>query len=366
MMRNSNMTTMRPAIGAVFEGNTLATASSICTATLVSCNLVITARHCVSNRDSEGVDYWIHFQHAGMFMVDKAGIEVYCDRPGCTSQTDQYNDIALLPLSQQVRDMHPIALVDNCDWAAGDSAEGKNRVEAVGFGVSSLSLEDYNLKRRARITLARCSIEPTDERFICYQLGQDQPGACNNDSGGPLLSVDDNGDAMLIGVLTKTSPMCTSDQARYNNLTNTDFGPWVAERIQRSQNACTFVSSPFDELVTKPEQKLPFQAPNGEELEYKEYRFDVTGNNDLLLVSLNYPPGSSQSGSGNRFELQLTKDSIDNIDAVDTSVVPDCFNKGDLVSICRMDSPPSGFWRAKVTSVEGEDYYQLVATKHKW
>ena len=356
LLRNSAMTTGHRAVGALFEGESLQTALAGCTGTLVSCDLVITAAHCVKDRHLDGKKYWVFFQHTGLVEVDKNGIDVYCDNHPCSSGPTGFNDLALLRLSTQVTNIEPTKLGDSCDWDHGRPAG------IVGFGVSSLSLEDFNLKREAIITLAKCTRAPIDERTICYNVGPSLSGTCNYDSGGPLLVKTENGEKSLIGVAIKVGSLCQTGQARYNNTTSTVFAPWIAEAIQSSQSQCAAISNPLNEIVVSlPDSKLG-DGPliNGREV--VTYNFEVGENSDLLLVSLNYPPDSSQTGLSNRFDLQLFKVSDDDPGDMDLSVSVNCFNKGDQVSVCRAESPPSGDWRAIASRVQGEDYYQLVAT----
>lgn len=352
LLRHSNLTTTRAAVGAVLEGSSIETATSICTGTLISCNLVLTARHCVGHVEPRANKYWVYFQHSGIFEVDEDGIDIFCNSLDCSSEEypEPYNDLALLKLKNHIRDLTPVALGDNCDWDSGEPAD------IVGFGVSSLSLGDYNLKRHASITLADCVGDLNDERFICYKLGTELPGACNHDSGGPLLAVGDSGEARLVGVLIKTSSMCTTDQARYNNTTSTVFAPWITEAISNSQDECAAVDGPFDEIQSVPQGRL--DAVNVVDI----YDFDVGENAGVLKVGLNYPPGSSLPQMGNRFNLDVYKLSDSGVE--DDSVEVPCLNKGGHVSICSKESPPSGHWRAAVSREKGNDYYQLVATTH--
>lgn len=331
--------------GSLFFGSAPDSSEMICSGTLVGCDWVLTAAHCLIGMNDGKSRYWFFLQHAGMFEVDLNSSIGFCENNDCSNRSGKLNDLFLIKLRNAVNHIQPPEL------AKVDSLTDYRFANFVGFGDSLPGRHEWNLKRWALVQPKDCVNEPADDRFICYDLGNRKPGACHRDSGGPLFSSTIEGEYFLLGVSIKTGTTCRVGQARYNRLASSIFGLWLSEKLLRKESQCSEPLHVFEELFSEPSGYLSSKKTS------RTFEIDASTNLKTLIVTMNHSPGKNRNGETRDFDLEL---SIPQGAREDHA--PQCDNTWGLVSVCRVENPAPGMWEANVTSIHGEGHFQLVAS----
>jgi hypothetical protein len=345
-MRSASLTVGYQETGSIYEGKSPETAQMVCGGTLVAHDLVLTAAHCLKNHRITGNRFWFFLQSSGTFEADSAGLEFFCDTNSCTGRSGKFNDIALMTLRRPVLDIAPATLGN-----AEDSTIGAG-VDFVGFGVNNLGLFEYNLKRHAKKQINECEIGPIDDRSICFDLQSDEQGACHLDSGSPLYSTTPGRDRRLIGVAVRSGPGCKVGQARYNSTVSTVFRPWLDSRLAESKKRLRRAQVGRNvELISESTGWLDKNSS------VQSLDFNVDETPKTLLVTMNHAAGKSLDGQENEFRLELFPPG----QFSGTSGLL-CDNGWRLLAVCQVDSPTPGLWQARVSRIQGEGHFQLLAT----
>ncbi|HYX25240.1 MAG TPA: trypsin-like serine protease, partial [Thermoanaerobaculia bacterium] len=187
-----------------------------CSATLIGCQTVLTAAHCICEL-ADGTDLGgaacaarpdlvgpagklVFFQHAGLFTLSRIAVDPAYDGYSGVS------DVAILHLAAPVTNIAPSPLNRVSHPPLGLTGE------IVGFGSTQTTSTDDGIKRRGAATVAAC--DPPAAGFVCWNF-KDPLGApgsnsdtCFGDSGGPLfLSL--GGQTVVAGVTSSgTNPNC--------------------------------------------------------------------------------------------------------------------------------------------------------------
>ena len=168
----------------------------LCTGTLVSARIVVTAGHCVTPEHRGGRPVAVFFQHAGRFAVSNQERHgQYRLAPG-----DQLmNDLAVLQLETAVTTIRPATVMPLGGFRPGESGTivgfgFRNALDEQGVAVpGSQLIRRTGLKLDGTVETGLCSaiagLTVTDPR-ICWEFKGSRPNSasvCSGDSGGPLF-----------------------------------------------------------------------------------------------------------------------------------------------------------------------------------
>lgn len=351
---NGVFTSQQPTVAAVLKGTTAETATQFCTATLIGCQTILTAAHCVCDTDGVGCQpgggheplpgrYFVFLQHAGLFNVDRVAVSP--DYKG------DVGDIAVLHLSTPVTGIAPTPIN-----RTGTPPHGMAGT-LVGFGRQGGSVSDYGLKRAGAITVGACPATVSNATSVCWDFNAPagEPGTnsntCHGDSGGPMF-VDYGCGPVVSGVTTDgTNPDCTIGDHSWdvNVYAFRDFIDAAAQG-DIGQEACGTGAQVGDANVTVVDHNdsLSVNLPSVTTV------IDVPSDTGELRVTMNAVDGPSVFEN---FDLYVRAG------ALPTTTEYDCrANGSNQFGACVIPNPAAGAWYAIVRRVSGSGTYQLTAT----
>lgn len=189
--------------------------AAICTGTLVTPNLVLTARHCVSNLSSDrircGNTRFTGTLDPGGIGVTTDGTDIRDDPDDGFSVTDIFvppnddsacgSDIALLQLGREV----PSGRATPRAPRVSASTRGGETYTAIGYGVDDSGRGSGTRRRLGGINVLCVGSNCQSQRFVESNEFAGGGGVCEGDSGGGAYVAS----GKVIGIAARADPDCT-------------------------------------------------------------------------------------------------------------------------------------------------------------
>lgn len=194
----------------------------LCTATLIDPRVLVTAAHCYTYIENQGIGYdqvWVTFDQdpfaVGAIYLD---VEAFIRHPDFKVGQD-YHDIALVILKEPVprrMKIEPETLpymgyMDDVHTNLKGNDRREMKMIIVGYGATGLwPLPDLHLDAIRRVgAVTYQNLLPLE--ILTSNSGQDDATICYGDSGGPIFLVDQQGNELLVGIDSRSSGPTTCD-----------------------------------------------------------------------------------------------------------------------------------------------------------
>lgn len=183
-------------VGGHLTGNGAVSATALiddCDATLVADDLLLTAAHCLG----EGAPTQAWFGNSMEQAVITAPI-AYCQaHPGYPETAG--SDIAFCVLTESVTDIEPMLLEANC--ALDTKNVEQTDLTLRGHGYVTAARQEERVEREVEVHVD--TVQADGRELV---VGDREHGACNGDSGGTAYRTLGDGDAELVGVISRRGP----------------------------------------------------------------------------------------------------------------------------------------------------------------
>jgi hypothetical protein len=345
-------------VALLFGGSSSGDGEAFCTGTLVGCQTVLTAAHCVCDHNPGGVDGAL-CQPGGVNLTNAASVRVFAQSGGVfqVSSIDvpahfefgDEGDVALLHLGSAVNGIAPTKI--NLQGTPAMGAAG----QIVGFGRSTGGASDTGIKRFGAVTVAPCTSVP-EATHVCWDFdaplgppGEDS-NTCQGDSGGPLFA--DPGAGVVVAGVTSGGPnvQCGTPDNPF------DADVFVERAWIQTDGGADLESESCGPLsqVGAPEVQLLFGEGvlDSSTTTEQTWLADVPVGAEHLRVTLN----GQENGSD--FDLYVRHGDLPSDDVYDCRP----FRDGH-VEVCDFPLPASGSWFVRVKRFGGPAaLYQTTVT----
>ncbi|MFQ5478585.1 MAG: trypsin-like serine protease [Candidatus Binatia bacterium] len=338
---NGRPTAAHPAVGALIYGSNPHAGLMVCSGTMVGCRTFLTAAHCVCDYRGSSCQgsaapyaglYSVYLQNVGFRRVESIVVHPAYVFP--------HADLAVVKLARAVDGLRPVALASRSPLPGVLGT-------IVGFGRTGGNNEDYGLKRDGTTVIGSCE-GFSEEDLVCWAFDGSLSNTCNGDSGGPLLTEQEQG-LEIVGVTSGGDGIdCLPPETSYD-VSVFAWRDWILfASPDAGSEACLSAAGvgPNDSVAQSFEGTLG--SPHNQDL----VEFTVEPGTGQLRLSLN-----GHDEYGNDFDLFVRGASP----ASDTDF--DC--RGDTASpheYCEFDNPVPGSWYALIKRVKGRGAYQLTIT----
>jgi V8-like Glu-specific endopeptidase len=357
---NGTPTAAYPSVAAILfyvdTGRTMF--DGLCSGTLIGCQSVLTAAHCVCLGDAgdaatcasagtvDPAAMQIFLQHVGFVDVQSVAIDP-------SYSFAQAGDLAVITLRQPVTGVAPATLN-----MAARAAPG-TRATIVGFGSTGgprSAADDAGVNRVGAVTTAGCTNGIPDDTHVCWQFLGSDANTCSGDSGGPLF-VDFGGGPLLAGVTSGgETDSCLAPDSDFDTdvFVHRD---WIAQQVGSDLGASRCGDLP--PVGTEGAHVTILGGTIATGATDLPLAFSVPTGTRLLRVTLD-----GQLGSGMR------SDRVDNdfdlfvrATAPPTDAELDCRSSGlTTFESCELRDPKPGPWFVRVAAFEGVGTVQVTAS----
>lgn len=352
-----NVATAYPTVGALlyYRDDSRTELSGLCSGVLVGCSTFVTAAHCICT-DIAGAgtcakpdrrcehSLEVFLQHAGLFTVRNVAVD-----PDFAFGTR--GDVAVITLDKPVTGIAPSRI--NLGQRVAPGTHGT----VVGFGRTSAetsSAHDAGLKRFRSIATEDCPPCMPEDRLLCWTSARERPGACEGDSGGPLL-INAGGELVVAGLSAGgESETCAIPDTLFltDMWVERDWLTRVTNETNRAAGCGSVTLGASPTLTTTVQGILTKENPEA------RWSFAVPPGAYALRVALNGQRSASTiREEDNDFDLYVRrsdKPTAKRYDCRDRRRIP--------FAACELGGPTEGMWHVLATNKSGAGQFQLTVT----
>ena len=321
-------------------------ATGYCSGTLIGCETVLTASHCVDGETAS--NNFVFLQNVGTVSVSSITLH-----PSYTDAGFPIADVAVLKLGSVVTGVDPTAInqIDPSAFVPGEPGT------IAGFGVTLGTNNDFGIKRFGAIETVNCDAQQAgagNVELLCWNYATpigapgDDSNTCGGDSGGPLF-LDLGAGEVVAGVTSGgVEENCDTADHSFNANVYTYRSFILTELGADSTSACgslTPVGDPSTNVIAN-------EGSLGNGNPADSFDFAVNPNTPELRVALNTEDtGSFDADVYVRFGAPATSSTFDC--AIDIE---------SPYGGCSIASPSAGTWHVLVDRDSGSGDYQVTTT----